>query len=52
MEILKKLVIPIVPIKFVTKLLLKKFVTKFVDTDLEDAVFDGDTIHMKNIILN
>jgi len=53
MDLLKKLVYPIVPVKFVAKLLLKKFMKKLVNKplDLDSGSFDGDTIRISDLNL-
>jgi len=54
MDLLKKLVYPIVPVKFVAKLMLKKFMTKLVNKplDFESGNFDGETIRLNDLNLD
>ena len=51
---MKRILLPIVPVKFVAKFLLKKFVTKFVDRPINfDLVkFDGDYVKLTDLNLN
>lgn len=54
MEFLKKLVIPIVPVQYVAKFLLKKFVNKFVEgsIDFDLAKWEGDRVTLTDLHLN
>ena len=54
MDLLKKLVYPIVPVKFVAKLLLKKLMKKLVNKplDFDSGSFDADTIRISDLNLD
>lgn len=51
MQFLKKVLLPIVPVKFVATLLLKRFVTQFMErpVDLDLIQFNGDCLTLTNI---